>query len=140
MNTRSFLTGGLIAGIVYFLLTSLVFGLILADTMRGYINESVIRKDEDIILWSLMLGNLCYGFLLSYIFHQTGINSARRGSAAGATIGLITSLTFDLNFFGTSTMYKDLTIVAFNASAFLVISAITGMVLGYWMGRKSIPA
>lgn len=138
MSAKSFLTGGLIAGVVYFLLGSLVFGLILADTMRGYMNESVIRKNEDIILWSLMLGNLCYGFLLSYIFHQTGIHTARRGSAAGATIGLITSLTFDLNFFGTSTMYKDLVIVAFNASAFLVISAITGMALGYWMSKKIV--
>jgi hypothetical protein len=101
-------------------------------------NESLVRKDEDIVFWALILGNLCYGFLLSYIFQQIGINSARRGSAAGATIGLITSLTFDLNFFGTSTMYKDLMVVAFNASAFLVISAITGLVLGQWMGRKVV--
>ena len=138
MNTKSFITGGLLAGIVYFFLGWLVFGIILADTMRGHMNESLVRKDEDIVFWALILGNLCYGFLLSYIFQQIGINSARRGSTAGATIGLITSLTFDLNFFGTSTMYKDLMVVAFNASAFLVISAITGLVLGQWMGRKVV--
>lgn len=135
MNTRSFITGGLIAGTVYFFLGWLVFGILLADTMKDHMNESLMRKNEDMILWALIVGNVCYGFLLSYIFQHMGVNNARRGSAAGATIGLITSLTFDLNFFGTSTMYKDLLIVAFNASAFLVVSAITGLVLGKWMGR-----
>jgi hypothetical protein len=138
MNTRSFLTGGLIAGTVYFFLGWLVFGVLLADTMSGHMNEALMRKDEDLILWALVTGNLCYGFLLSYIFQHMGVNNARRGSAVGATIGLITSLTFDLNFFGTSTMYKDLIAVAFNASAFLVISAITGLILGMLMSR--VPA
>lgn len=138
MNTRSFISGGLIAGTVYFFLGWLVFGILLADTMKGHMNDSLMRKNEDMILWALIVGNLCYGFLLSYIFQHMGVHTARRGSAAGATIGLITSLTFDLNFFGTSTMYKDLVAVAFNASAFLVVSAITGLVLGMWMSRQTI--
>ncbi|MFZ9503493.1 MAG: hypothetical protein ACO263_02880 [Cyclobacteriaceae bacterium] len=138
MNTRSFITGGLVAGIFYFFLGWLVFGILLADTMRERMNEGLFRKDEDIILWALVVGNVAYGFLLSYIFHNMGVENARRGSAVGAVIGLVTSLTFDLNFFGTSTMYNDLVVITFDITAFVVVSAITGSVLGLWMSRQAV--
>jgi hypothetical protein len=67
MNTKKFLIGGLVGGIVYFFLGYLFYGKLLSDFfMKNAGTASNVSKPMDqFVWWSLILGNVCRGCLLS---------------------------------------------------------------------------
>lgn len=134
MKSR-FLFSSLIGGIVYFLLGWLVFGTILMEFVQSHMNAAINRKPEEMIIWALVVGNVAYGFLLGYIFNLSNINDMFSGLRTGIIIGIFVSITFDVSFFGTSTMYDGLTIIFVDILAVGLISGITGAVIGWYRSR-----
>lgn len=135
MNTSKFLISSLIGGVVYFLLGWLVFGTLLMDYFQTNMNAALNRAPEDMIIWALIIGNIAYGFLLGYIFQLANLNSISLGFKTGFIIGLIISITFDISFFGTSTMYKGLSIIFVDIFLVAIISGITGSVIGWYRSK-----
>ena len=85
MNTNKFLVGGIIGGIVYFLLGYLVFGLLLKDFMANNMGTATgtMKAMDDFVWWALIVGNLFSGLAFSYILSKAGVSSA--GAGAGIT-------------------------------------------------------
>jgi hypothetical protein len=112
MNSQKFIVGGIVGGIVNFILGWLVYGMLLKDFMASNASSGIMRADSDMIWWALIVGNLCVGFLLAYVIGKGGAASAAKGAAVGFVVGLLVSLGYDLIMYATSTVMTSLKGVA----------------------------
>ena len=117
MNVKNFIVGGIVGGIVDFLLGWLIYGIILndpADPNAGKENLGII-----------FAGCMAFGFIISYIFSQgEGITKCVPGIKMAAVVGVLMGIWFDCFYH----MYDalDLKMTAMGAGITLVISAIVG--------------
>jgi len=101
---NKFLLAALSASVVAFFLGWLIYGILLMDFMTGNSGLSVelqnqIHKPEEEMNWILLiLGNITWGLLITYVIHLSGKASAASGAMMGAVTGLLVALTFDLHF------------------------------------------
>ena len=138
MTIKNRLLATLVGFVVLFLLGWLVYGMLLMDFYANNAGSAtgVMRTEDEFIWWALILGNLFQAYLLVYIFgNWANITTFSDGLKAGAIIGLIMGLAFNLSMYGTSNLMNmtsalvDPLVSAFNM-------AITGGVVGFMLGRK----
>jgi len=135
-NTKT-IVAGVIGGIVYFLLGWVFYGMLLMD----FFNENagtatnVMRGDDEMIWWSLILGNIVWGYFIAYVFHHWAqISTWHGGAKGGALIGVLTSMGMGMIWYATSNIGTEI-------SGFVdvvvggLMSAIAGAVIGWWLGR-----
>ena len=136
MNSKKFLVGGIVGGIVYFLLGYLVFGFLLMDFFKTHSNSTpgVYRADADMIWWSMIVGNLAYGFLLSYVIGKVGAASAAGGSKTGAMIALLGSIASNCITYALLNL-SDTTAMAVDIAATTIVGGILGAIVG-WVQSK----
>ncbi len=136
MNTKNFTLAGIAGGITFFMLGWLVYGVILMDTMKSFAGSATgVDRGEDMLLWSIFLGNLASGFLLSFIFTRLGtINNPTAGARAGFWIGLLMGAGFDFTLYGTSNI-STLTGVLIDIVVFAFLTALTGAVVAWVIGK-----
>lgn len=120
MNVKNFIVGGIVGGIVDFLMGWLVYGMLLKDTFP----KPEDAGSENMIF--VFLGCMSFGFLISYIFSQgQGISSCVAGIKMAIGVALFMSLSS--NFF--MNMYKetiDIKILIFDVLASLVLAIVVG--------------
>lgn len=132
MNTGKIILAGLIGGIVAFMLGFLTFAFILEDFFVANAGsaEDVVRED-DMLMIPVIIGHLSWGLLLAYILGKLShIDSFSKGAVAGATIGLLGSMTVDLIQFGTTNL-TNLNGTLTNILCLTIISAIVGGTIGW---------
>ncbi len=138
MNTNKILLAGLIGGVASFLLGWLVWGVVLMGFMKENAGSAtgVMRADNEMIWWALILGNLAGGLLLAMIYGRWGsISTFVTGAKAGAVIGLLIGISYDMIMYATSnimTMNGALVDIVANA----VVTGLVGGVVGWFLGRK----
>ncbi|MCC6754063.1 MAG: hypothetical protein IT266_08790 [Saprospiraceae bacterium] len=138
MDTRT-LISGLLGGIVYWLLGALFYAFLLGKLLESLSGSAtgVSRAPEEMVWWSLVLGNLFMGLGLAYILNNWAkISTLLAGAKAGALIGLLLTLGFDLIWFS-STNLIQLPGVFLDVATFTVMSALSGAVIGWWLGRSA---
>ena len=137
MNTKT-LIGGLIGGVVFFLLGWLVWGMLLGSTMQECM--SCMRAEEE-MNWPLgILANLLYGLFLAWALSKmTGVNSFQSGLQTGALFMGLLALAMDIGFYVYSTMFASWTCVFIDIIINIVMGGIVGGVIGWWFGRKPGP-
>ena len=129
MNTSKFFIGGIAGGVIYFLLGYLIYGMLLANYMHSHSPmQGVDRSMDTLVYWALIVGNLLFGFAISYAVNRGGA-SVTGGLATGFVIGFLFSAGFDFTMYATSHSIS-LHQVAADVAAFTVISAIAGAVVG----------
>ncbi len=135
MNTNKLITGGIIAGVAYFLIGWLVYGILLMDYMKSPV--AGVDRGEDMVLWSIALANLCMGFLLAYIYNKAGINTLSEGLIMGIVIGVLMAASFDLMMHGT-TYLAPRKMVMIDVPVSGGLTGIVGAILGWFngMGKK----
>lgn len=138
MNTKT-LIAGLIAGVVYFLLGWLLYGMLFASTMQNLSGSAtgVMKADDEMIMWALALGNIAFGMALAYIFGTWAkIATVMSGAVAGATVGALLSLGMNLIWYATSNV-MTLAGSCLDVVIFTVMSAVAGAAAAWWLGRSS---
>jgi hypothetical protein len=136
MNTNKFLIGGIIGGIAYFLLGWLVWGMLLMNFMNEHTTEpgkAVMRGEDNMVWWALIVGNLLWGLTLSYVFVKSGVSSAGGGAAMGAVLGLLISAAINCMLYAQLNAW-DTTSMAVDIVANAVVGAIVGGIVGWYMG------
>lgn len=135
MNTKNFLLGGIVGGIVFFLLGWLFYGNLFADYFREHPGTAtgVAKPMDQIVWWALILGNLIAGFFLAYIFSKSGVSTPTSGLVMGAVLGLLMSCSTSLIIFATSNIYSKHILLA-DVGITLVRSALAGAAVGAVMG------
>ncbi len=141
MNTKKFLIGGIVGGIVYFLLGYLFYGNLLSDFFMKNAGSAtgVSRAMDQFVWWALALGNVLGGCLLSYVFVKSNVNSVASGLATGAVVGVFTSGSYDLIMYATSNLMTTRGVLG-DIGTFTVMSAITGAVVGWVCGLIGKPS
>ena len=135
MNTKKFLIGGLVGGIVYFLLGYLFYGKLLSDFFHSHAGTAtgVDRAMDQFEWWSLILGNVLGGCLLSYVFIKSNVASAGSGLVTGAVIGLLTTSSYDFISYGVFNTMTTTSVLG-DICTSTVMSAIAGAIVGWVCG------
>ena len=134
MNSKNYFLAGILGGIVFFLLGWLVYGMLLMDYMEENAGLALGVNRVDMLLWSIGLGSLLYGFFLSYIFSCLGqIKTAAAGAKSGAWVGFFVAGAIDFTKYGTTNI-TTLNAVAVDILAATVMASITGAVVAWVLG------
>jgi hypothetical protein len=134
MNSKNYFLAGILGGIVYFLLGWLVYGMLLMDYMEENAGLALGVNRVDMLLWSIGLGSLLYGFFLSYIFSCVGqVKTAASGAKSGAWVGFLVAGAIDFTMYGTTNI-TTLNAVAVDILAATVLASITGAVVAWVLG------
>jgi len=136
MSSKKFLLGGIVGGIAFFLLGYLIFGILLMDFMKTHSNATagVFRTEGDMIWWSMVVGNLAYGFLLSYVIGKAGAHSVGGGFKTGLITALLVSTTNNCIMYALANL-TDTTGMVVDIAASTVEGAIVGAIVG-WVQSK----
>lgn len=142
MNTKNFLIGGIVGGVLYFLLGWLFYGNLMNQFFTDHPGTAtnVERAADQMEWWALALGNLLFGFLLAYVFSKSGVSTLTSGLITGGIIGLLASSGVDFTMYGTSNIMSKKAMVA-DIATFTVMSAIVGAIIGAVNGmlnRKTV--
>jgi len=138
MDLKKLIIGGIVAGILYFLLGWLIYGMLLTNFMNNHtgVAGNIMKTEPDMLY--LAIGNLAMGFLLAYVFVKSNISSMAGGFITGAVLGLLMSVGYDCMIYATTTTLSKTAMAADVAAATVmtaVVGAITAMVMG--MGKKA---
>jgi hypothetical protein len=138
MDAKKRILATLAGFVVFFLMGWIIYGMLLMDFMGANTGSAtgVMRSDTEMVWWALIAGNLLQAYLLVYIFGKwANITTFGGGLQAGATIGLIFGLGFDLSMYGTTNI-MNLTATLVDPIATAVIMGISGGVIGVVLGKK----
>lgn len=137
MDTKKFLTGTVVGGITYFFLGYLFYGLLFEDYFNANLGSATgVFKADDLIWWALILGNLSGAGLLSYIFLKWAhISTFKSGLRAGAAIGFLMTLSWDLISFATSNVL-NLQAAMIDVAIGTVMTALAGAAIGAVLHAK----
>jgi hypothetical protein len=138
MTAKNRVIATLAGTVSLFLLGWIFYGMLLmgfyeqnAGTATG-----VMRGETDMVWWALILGDMFQAYFLVYVFSKwENISSFGDGFKAGATLGLILSLGFNLVMYATSNM-MNLTASLVDCIVGMIMMGITGGVIGMIIGKK----
>ena len=137
MRTNKILLAGLAGGVVYFLLGWLIYGMVLASFMDGQSTPegmAVMRPDDGMVFWAMIVGNIAGGMLLAVIFGRwANISTWQTGAMAGAVIAGLMAMSYDFLIYGTTNM-MSLTGVLVDIVVYAVLGAIAGAVVAMVLG------
>ncbi len=134
MKTNKILLGGLTAAILFFFLGWIIYGMLLTDFMLNNYDQSLMKAEEDMIWWAMILSNLAGGFLLAFILSWSNAKSFADGAKVGGITGLLMALSIDLSFYSMSNMISNLTAVFVDVIIVAVLWAIVGVAVVWVMG------
>ncbi len=136
MKTKLFLMAGLIGSVVHFLVGWLVYGVLLLKTMQAHTNQSLFKKQNDMVFWSLFVGSICMGLLLTFLLKKSRINSSKEGFKLSAIIGLLSTGYMSFSSFGTSNVYNDLQAVFMDTFAGGFVTGLTGFFIALYFSKS----
>lgn len=137
MNTKKIIVGGLIGGVAYFIVSIGGWMAFYGDMFTTHCRNGLFKTDAETNFPVLIVANLLYGLLLSYVLHHMGGMNLNKGVVAGTVIGLLYFASFDLTFYSASHLFKGYKIVALDILLYAVYSGITGAAVGAYFGRSS---
>lgn len=115
-----------------FLLGWIFYGMLFMDFFESNSGSAigVMRSDEEMVYWALILGNVFQAYLLVYVFDKWGaVNSFGEGLKCGAILGLIVALGMDFILYGT-TNNMNLTATMVDPLIVMVMMGLTGGIIG----------
>jgi hypothetical protein len=125
MNVKNFIIGGIVGGIVDFLLGWLFYGQLFTN---------LYPQNPNTKLEFIFLGCMTFGFFISLIFTKwAGIKNPITGLKAGALIGLFYGLS--MNFFMYSSQAIDYKLFGIDTIVNLVMGAGVGAAVAFVLGK-----
>jgi len=139
MDFKKLFIGGIVGGILFFLLGWLIYGKLMAGFFMDHPGEVAIveRAQNDMQFLYISLGSLFQGFLLAFIFVKANVGTAVSGFITGGVVGGLSVAGIDCIMYGTSKMLSKMAMAGDIVAAAVmsaVIGAIVGLVMG--MGKK----
>lgn len=128
MNAKNFVVGGIVGGIVDFLLGWILWGIAFASFFPA-------TDESKMNMLFIFLGCMTFGFFISYIFSKWAhIATPKTGAAAGAVIALFLSL-FNNFFYYSNTPTPDYKVMTLDIALTIFCGAIVGSIIGLLNGK-----
>ena len=134
MNTKTLLAG-LVGGVIAFLLGWAIYGYILKSMMEGHCNADMMKKEEDMVMWAMILSNLFWGYTMALVLSWANSKSFMDGLTKGAIFGVVLGLAYDLGLYGMANWFTDTTGMILDVIAGTIMSCVIGGVIGWMYGR-----
>lgn len=136
MDMQKFSLATLIGAVVLFLVGALFYAVIFADFFQGQAGAGASMMRAEPVLWSIFIGNIGFAALLTTVFMRWAtISTPVTGLKAGAIIGALAAVGYNMIGFGTTTMMSMM-----GGLVDVLISAvhmgIGGAAIGWFLGRK----
>lgn len=127
----------IVAGAVtLFILGGLVYGALLAGFYEANLGSATGVAREVPIWWAVLVGELGFAALLTYVFRHGGISTASAGLRVGAIFGLLFGLALAFNLYGV-TNWSTVTVAFVEPLVTAVRVSLAGAVIGWVLGRGS---
>ena len=129
---------GVLTGIFAFFFGWLVFGILIPDSTE-YGVEGLMRGENEMVWWAMIISNLAWGLLLAYIFVRwASISTWWTGFKAALMIGFLITLSFDTGMYSMTNMFSDLTSLLIDLVLNTVYTGVLGALAGWLAGRNWI--
>ena len=140
MDIKKLLIGGIIAGILFFLLGWLAYGKVFQAFFANHPGPGgpMDRKESEMLLLYIAAGNLLHGLALSFIFLKARISSLFSGAVTGGIIGFLFAGGIDSIMYGASTVISRTAAaadVAIVTAMWVIAGAVVGLIMG--MAKKT---
>ena len=129
------LVGGLIGGVISFLLGWLIFGVLLHDYYQANTIQYTWLYKANPVLWALIIANLSWGLLLAVIMDAAGANSITKGFSWGFMVFLLMALGFDMLSVGLMNLIK-IRLALVDTAVNALFGGVIGAVIGWWYSRS----
>jgi len=130
------LKGTVFGGIAYFFLGWIIYGILLNDFMLNNLNQCIARSEGVMIWWAMIVSSFAFALLLTLILKWSGSKGIVDGLKIGALSGLLMGLAIDLSSYSMSTMFSGLAAIIIDVIAWVVLLALTGLVIVLLWGKK----
>ncbi len=135
MDSRRFLTGTVVGGIVIFVLGYLIYGMALKGFYDANMGTATGVMRESPMLWSVAIGSLFQAAFLTVVIGWAGAGSAGAGFRVGAIAGFLVSAAMDFIMYGTNNV-SNLTATIVDPLITLVFAGISGAVIAAVAGKR----
>jgi len=130
------LKGTLLGGIAYFFLGWMIYGILLNNFYLNNLNQCVARPDGAMIWWAMIVSSFILALFLTLVLNWSGAKGFVDGLKTGALFGLLMGAVIDLSSYSMSTMFSNLTAVVVDVVAWVVVLALTGLVVVFLWGKE----
>lgn len=140
MKNKNYFLAAIVGGITFFLLGWLIYGVVLMEFMNANsgLSPEVFAKfnrtEAEFIWWALILANVASGFLMATILSWGQITSAAGGAKAGAIVGFLIAISFDLLFYSMTNVFTASTLLV-DIIASTVMTTIGSTIIGWLLGK-----
>ena len=133
--SKRMLLAALAGAVVSFLAGWLVYGILLKDYYMAHTTHYEGLMKEPPVLWAIFVSGLCSTLLMAYIFDKwANIRTFGGGAMAGAWIGFLVILSFDLSFHAFFNLYPDPIVFVVDVLVGTVFNAVIGGVVAMALG------
>jgi hypothetical protein len=137
MNTNKIIVAGLLGSVLAFILGWIIWGMLLSGVMGNYAGTAsgVMRGQDEMLWFPLVIGHLGLGFLLAIIYGRwAAISTFNTGAKAGSAIGFLVAFANNMIMLGTTHIMQPTgAIIDIIASA--ISMGFIGGFIGWWLGR-----
>lgn len=135
MKVNKILLGGIAGGVIFQLIGSLIFYVVLKDYVAANYNQSIGNPDYN--TWGLenMFSNLFMGLLVSYIFSLAQTTRLVSGLITGGIVGLLLNISIDLWLNASVKMFNSFNVALVDILINGAIFAIAGAVAAWAMSK-----
>ncbi len=129
------LKGTIFGAIAFFFLGWLVWGILLMDFSMNNYNTEIYLPEDEMIWWAMIVSNLALALMYTLILKWAGAKTLVDGVKIAAIIGALYALSIDLGYYSMTNVILNLSAIVVDTLAYLVISAITGLIIVATWGK-----
>lgn len=129
------LKGTVFGAIAFFFLGWLVWGILLMDFSMNNYNTEIYLPEDEMIWWAMIVSNLALALMYTLVLKWAGAKTLVDGVKIAAIIGALYALSVDLGYYSMTNVILNLSAIVVDTLAYLVISAITGLIIVATWGK-----
>jgi hypothetical protein len=134
MQNSKIIIGGIVAGITFFILGFIFYGLLLKNFLASQSMPGAYKEIPSFPM--LILGQLLYGFVFALVIGTWGkASSAGDGAKKGFALALLMGAAYDITYYATSNI-MTLQGMLVDIAVVVVMGVIAGAVVGAVMSPK----
>ncbi|HMW38673.1 MAG: hypothetical protein K1X68_05110 [Saprospiraceae bacterium] len=136
MNLNRLFFATVIGAIVFFLSGALIYGMFLQSILNKLLTAeatAALRAAPE--LSGIASSCVIFAFALAYIYERwTMIRNWKSGALAGSVIACAMAVSIDLGLSGIYNMFADMSYIMYDGIGNLLMGALTGAAIGWYLG------
>jgi urea transporter len=96
-------------------------------------NQCTARPMGEMVWWALIISNLAFGFLVSFVISWSDTRSIMAGAKVAGIVGLLVAVSIDLSIYSMSNTFPGFTPVIVDILVYTFMAAVCGIVISWVM-------